>query len=402
MCRAARLLEVDYKGDMLTILTYDGFPHVGLQDIACIMGVPWERVNSVITKSKGYSRNVRDITFNLPGSDADLVMRCLPVRQASPMFWHILNENPNCPNKNVLSDIFKKIEMAISREASGKLSLVEEARAKEVMMAEAVEGKSASQVKPAAYPVVMGQKGTPLGVTGACGHGDPIGFAFDNAAERDAYEKSSTMTDLVNELSGNAAVKTVDIPFYGTMLTAAIKDGKPYVAMRPIVEGMGLNWGSQHRNMMLDTSLAPTVVEMTTVAEDGKNREMICLPLEMVHGWLFTINPNRYKNDPRGALIKRYRDECFKVLSEHFLPQKTCVPTRVTAEMLRAWLDEYDELKAGRDGWKTKALEAAQETERMAAEVIEAKAKVTSLQPLASMGACHEGDHPRVEEGAED
>jgi len=41
---------------------------------------------------------------------------------------------------------------------------------------------------------------------------------------------------------------------------------------------------------------------MATTGYDGKNYDMICLPLDMIADWLFTINPKQYKNDWRGLI----------------------------------------------------------------------------------------------------
>ena len=60
------------------------------------------------------------------------------------------------------------------------------------------------------------------------------------------------------------------VPFCHSELTLIDCNGEPYVAMRPIVEGMGLTWKTQYRKIQL--RFASTVVEMTTVAQDGKSR----------------------------------------------------------------------------------------------------------------------------------
>ena len=39
----------------------------------------------------------------------------------------------------------------------------------------------------------------------------------------------------------------VSVDFYNTKLTAIKKDGDTYVAMKPIVEGIGLDWGAQQQ-----------------------------------------------------------------------------------------------------------------------------------------------------------
>ena len=105
------------------------------------------------------------------------------------------------------------------------------------------------------------------------------------------------------------------VPFCHTELTLIDHDGEPYVAMRPIVEGMGLNWKTQYRKIQL--RFASTVVEMTTVAQDGKSRTMTCLPLKKLFGWLMTISPNKVKADLRNTII-RYQEECDEVLWQYW------------------------------------------------------------------------------------
>ena len=69
------------------------------------------------------------------------------------------------------------------------------------------------------------------------------------------------------------------VPFHGAALLAKRGEapGTTLVAMRPIVEGIGLNWKSQHAKLEAHPVLGSTVVEFTTVAEDGKLRTMTAL-----------------------------------------------------------------------------------------------------------------------------
>lgn len=43
--------------------------------------------------------------------------------------------------------------------------------------------------------------------------------------------------------------KSLCIPFNGEKLIAAEYDGQVYVAMRPIVQGMGLDWATQSKKL---------------------------------------------------------------------------------------------------------------------------------------------------------
>lgn len=56
---------------------------------------------------------------------------------------------------------------------------------------------------------------------------------------------------------------------------------------------------------------------MTMVAPDGKKREMLCLPLDYLNGWLFGVDAKRVKPEIRERLLT-YQRECFRVLNDHF------------------------------------------------------------------------------------
>lgn len=107
------------------------------------------------------------------------------------------------------------------------------------------------------------------------------------------------------------------VKFNGSEIQTVEKDGEVYVAMKPVVEAMGLEWSRQIRMIKKDAVLSATMVKLTMVAEDGKQREMTGLPLEYLNGWLFKINANRY-NDERRDLIMKYQRECYKVLFDYW------------------------------------------------------------------------------------
>ena len=53
------------------------------------------------------------------------------------------------------------------------------------------------------------------------------------------------------------------------------------------------------------------------VAADGKLRQLLCIPLRKLNGWLFSINPERVRADIKDKLIQ-YQEECFSVLHEYW------------------------------------------------------------------------------------
>lgn len=107
--------------------------------------------------------------------------------------------------------------------------------------------------------------------------------------------------------------------------------GKIFLVMKPICDALSLDWHSQHRNISDDPVLNSIVRKIRTTGADGKQYEMICLPLDYLNGWLFKINANRYKGDRRDLII-RYQKECYRTLAERFglsQPRPTAAATHV-------------------------------------------------------------------------
>ncbi|MBG5972399.1 phage antirepressor N-terminal domain-containing protein [Proteus vulgaris] len=111
------------------------------------------------------------------------------------------------------------------------------------------------------------------------------------------------------------SISTINVPFHGNNLYVVNYNGQPYVPMKPIVDGMGMDWASQFTK--LKQKFKSTIAEITMVAEDGKERNMICLALRKLAGWLHTISPNKVKPEIRDKVIK-YQEECDDVLYEYW------------------------------------------------------------------------------------
>lgn len=108
------------------------------------------------------------------------------------------------------------------------------------------------------------------------------------------------------------------IDFHGSKIAVIEKDGKQYVAMKPIVEAMGLAWKKQIELIKRDPVLSKASVTIPgIVAGDGKEREMFCLPINKLNGWLFKISASRYSGKRREMII-RYQEECYDVLYNYF------------------------------------------------------------------------------------
>lgn len=116
-------------------------------------------------------------------------------------------------------------------------------------------------------------------------------------------------------------ISTQTISFNKQALITFEQNGTHYTAMKPICENIGLDWTAQAQRLKRDEILNSTMVIITIVAEDGKQREMICLPIEYINGWLFGIDINRCKPEIRETLIK-YKKECFQALHDYWFKGK--------------------------------------------------------------------------------
>ena len=116
------------------------------------------------------------------------------------------------------------------------------------------------------------------------------------------------------------AVNTSYVPFNGQQVITAMAAGIAYVAMKPIVENLGMGWGTQQQKLMKSLEKF-NCIHMNMVAADGKLRKLLCLPLKKLNGWLFSINPEKVRADIRDKLIQ-YQEECFTVLHDYWTKGK--------------------------------------------------------------------------------
>lgn len=134
------------------------------------------------------------------------------------------------------------------------------------------------------------------------------------------------------------------VPFYGDTLVLVNEEGTPYVAMRAVVENMGLDWASQYTK--LTAKFEATVVIITTVGETGKNRDMVCLPLRKLPAWMYSINTNKVAPDLRDKIVQ-YQNECDDALWDYWTKGQATRPgLRTTSDRLTQTLKASDKAAA--------------------------------------------------------
>lgn len=137
-------------------------------------------------------------------------------------------------------------------------------------------------------------------------------------------------------------METKTIARVNSVAIVAGNDPKKLAPIKPICEALGIDFDSQRKKLKEDEDLNSTAVLSTVVAADGKDREMLCLPIEFVFGWLFTINPKNVKEDARES-VRKYRMECYRALYSHFTEYEEFVEVRSQAIDRR--VEEYQRLK---------------------------------------------------------
>jgi antirepressor protein ant len=97
----------------------------------------------------------------------------------------------------------------------------------------------------------------------------------------------------------------------------ASKASEGLVPIKPICEALEIDYPTQFQKLKDHQIFGSTIGLSPTVAADGKEREMACLPIEFFPGWLFSINPANVKEESKENLI-RFQLECNRVLFHYF------------------------------------------------------------------------------------
>ena len=113
------------------------------------------------------------------------------------------------------------------------------------------------------------------------------------------------------------------VTFHDDEIVAAVIAGEEqaeiYVPLRPLCDHLGLSWNGQRERLHRDPVLtdALRLVRMPRVSPVGGDPEVLCLPLDLLPGWLFGISAARVKPELQEK-VTRYRRDCFRVLWRAF------------------------------------------------------------------------------------
>ena len=149
-----------------------------------------------------------------------------------------------------------------------------------------------------------------------------------------------------------AVSSVATVTFHGHDLITLQHEGETFAALRPIVDAIGLAWHGQFQRIKRDYVLKTCVRVMgTQMPGDDQRRELVCLPLKLLNGWLFGIDTARIKRPEVREAIIQYKRECYDVLHTYWT-QGEAINPRLRPEKTRKVLpnglsaEQQDSIKA--------------------------------------------------------
>jgi hypothetical protein len=151
-------------------------------------------------------------------------------------------------------------------------------------------------------------------------------------------------------------VEPIAFDFEGDPLDVVrLPDGDVGVSLRRLSEAVGLDYSSQHHRLNRARAAGAswataTVVITTTVAEDGRSRQMMVLHRRSIPMWAATLDLGRVgTRASRRRIIEklvRYQNECAEVLADHFLGPRvgSTDAQRVEREALKARVELLEDV----------------------------------------------------------
>lgn len=112
-------------------------------------------------------------------------------------------------------------------------------------------------------------------------------------------------------------MKTNVVATINQISIVASEQSEGLIPIRPICEALGVSFTKQNSKLKSHPIYGSVVTLRVTTGADGKQYEMICIPIEFLPGWLFSIHPDNVKEESRENIIA-YQIECNKALFNYF------------------------------------------------------------------------------------
>lgn len=101
------------------------------------------------------------------------------------------------------------------------------------------------------------------------------------------------------------------LEFNGKSIYYLSKDGVYYVALKPIVEALGLDWVAQFKAAKRNKILNRVLSNQTIHDASNRLQPMTCLPEKYVYGWIFQLQSN-------APGFAEFQLKCYDLLYNYF------------------------------------------------------------------------------------
>lgn len=122
-----------------------------------------------------------------------------------------------------------------------------------------------------------------------------------------------------------------------------------YVSVKNLCKNIGIDFKTQYEKILGDESFCSKSFKIET---NGGVQVALCIPVEKINGWLFSINPNKVKPEIKAKLLI-YKNECFKVLFDHFNANKFSHYVNRIADLNAVLIDNAKRHKREINGYKS-------------------------------------------------
>ncbi len=123
-----------------------------------------------------------------------------------------------------------------------------------------------------------------------------------------------------------APITQADIEFYGEKLLGAMaEDGDIYMPLGQMCDSLNLQLSAQLRRLRRTEALADGLRLITLTAQDGRQRRLVCLRVDLVPGWLAGITTSKVDDEALRKKLVAYQRDLYKVAWAVFGPMRAAV-----------------------------------------------------------------------------
>ena len=178
------------------------------------------------------------------------------------------------------------------------------------------------------------------------------------------------------------------VEFHDGVIYMVVQEGQPFVPMKPVVEGMGLDWRSQQAKIRTSERYGDITIPLDT---PGGLQEMLSIPLKKLNGWLFSINPEKVKPELKNKVIL-YQEESFQVLHDYWNNGLAENPRK--NDNAGFFERQHREFKALKSIGKNKGLNEKERIRFAAEKMIQRYGDSEKLYDISHLGSGSVDEHP--------